>query len=441
MRLSYSVNPYLPATHRRHLVYTLIEVVAEGDEAPSPAPLNLGLVVDASRSMRIPNLTEDEFTRLVAQGMAHRREVDGVQVWALTVPVGWKPKAPSNTEFVKEALRAVAARLRPQDRFSLVAFAQDALLMVGDTPGDRAQELLRAAERLDEIDLGDETYMARGMALSYRQMAHAISPDRVSRMLVLTDGYTKDMEECFAVTRQAGIAISTIGLGFDFNEELLIAIAEHSGGHAYFIDDPTTIPATFEHELTIAQGITGRDLTLTLITPTDITLRRAHRVRPSIVPLKARGDTLPLGDLEAEGIAVLMEWIVPPRRSGVYRLVRVELHGRMADDPHPRLITAEDLVVRYTEKVTLTRQTNPYLMAAVQRVSAFKLHNQAMQEASRGNIAGATRRLRMAGERLRELGEHELGRTMFTEAERLEREGNLSPAATKKLRYGTRRLR
>jgi hypothetical protein len=80
-------------------------------------------------------------------------------------------------------------------------------------------------------------------------------------------------------------------------------------------------------------------------------------------------------------------------------------------------------------------------MSAIQKVSAFKLQAQAMEEASRGNIAGATKRLRAAGERLVEMGEDDLGQTMLVEADLMDKEGQMSAEGTKKLRYGTRKLR
>ena len=167
MQLNCTVNPYIPVTHQRHLVYVLVGVDA-GDELETAqqgasVPINLGLVVDASRSMSIPILTETQFNELAAQGMAKKKKVDGVDVWQFEVPRGFKIEAPSNMDFTKEALRVVADRLRPIDRFSLVAFAEDALLMVSNTPGSQAAALLEGVDRLNRIDLGDETYMARGM--------------------------------------------------------------------------------------------------------------------------------------------------------------------------------------------------------------------------------------------------------------------------------------
>lgn len=446
MELNYTVNPYIPVTQQRHLVYALVEVEPGAVTQGTAASLNVGLVVDASDSMRIPILTEEQFREMSAKGMARQKTVDGVSVWQFEVPRGFKIEAPGNMNFTKQALRIVASHLRPGDRFSLVAFAEDALLMVPSTPGSDSDALVRAIARLDEIDLGDETYMARGMEMGHKQTAVGTASDTVSRMIVLTDGYTQEEAACRDWARrakEAGIVVSTMGLGLDFNEELLISLAEASGGHAYFIQDPAAVPEVFEQELAGAQSIAWRDLTLSLVLPADVTLRRAHRTSPTIAHVAANPDAIDLGDLEqGQPPAVLLELVVPPRPAGSYRLAQVALRARStASGGAQETVDRRDVLARYTERPSEAGQTDAHLMSVIQKVSAFKLQDQALEEAGRGNIAGATRRLRMAGERLIEMGQKDLGQTMLTEAERMEREGQMSAAGTKKLRYGTRKLK
>ena len=444
MKLTYTVNPYLPATQQRHLVYVLIEV-EPGETGSAATTLNLGLVVDASRSMSIPILTEAQFRNLAAQGMAQQKTVDGVRVWQFEVPRGFHIDAPSNMDFTKQALRIVADCLRPSDRFSLVAFAQDALLMVSNTPGTEAASLAKAADRLDQIDLGDETYMARGMQMGYKQAMPGVAPHAVSRMIVLTDGYTNEEHDCYGWARQAktdGIVVSTMGLGLDFNEELLISLADVSGGHAHFVEDPAEIPGVFQQELAGAQSVAWRDLSLTLEMPGEVTLRRAHRVRPDIVALPANAAQITLGDLESAGAAVLLELIVPPHPAGTYRLAQVALHARsMGQGSTVQALDQQDIIAQYTEKPTEAKQTDAHLMSVIQAVSAYKLQTQATEDARIGNVEGATRKLRLAGERLVEMGQKDLGQTMLQEAESMEKEGQMSVEGTKKLRYGTRKLR
>jgi Ca-activated chloride channel family protein len=452
MQLKCTVNPYIPVTHQRHLVYVLVEV-DPGEVPTAGASINLGLVVDASRSMSIPILTDQQFQKLRSMGMARQKTVDGVKVWQFDVPKGYHIEAPSNMDFTKEALRTAADLLRPGDRFSLVAFAEDALLMIGSTSAARKSELVEAVDRLDRIDLGDETYMARGMAMGHKQMqavpvsgtAAGLAADATSRMIVLTDGYTRDEREARAwaqQAKQAGIVVSTMGLGLDFNEELLISLADASGGEAYLIEDPQEIPVAFRQELTRAQSVTWRDLSLSLEIPGNVTLRRAHRVRPAIAPAAIEDGAIDLGNLEAERPpAALLELVVPPRPEGAYRLAQIALQGRATAAQAAQVIAQQDVLAHYTERPSLASQTDPNLMSVVQAVSAFKLQSQAIEEASQGNVARATRRLRTAGERLKEMGQEDLGETMLVEADLLEKEGQMSSGGTKKLRYGTRKLR
>jgi len=453
MQLHCTVNPYIPVTHQRHLVYVLVEV-DQGNVAPpvqqgAALPINLGLVVDASRSMSIPILTNEQFQKLRSMGMARQKIVDGVKVWQFEVPKGYSVEAPSNMDFTKEALRVVAGHLRPSDLFSLVAFAEDALLMVASSPGSRNSVLLEAIDRLDRANLGDDTYMARGVAQGLKQIQAGLSTgtDMNDRMIVLTDGYTLDEQETLTWTdkaHQSGIVVSTMGLGMDFNEQLLISMADRSGGESYLIEDPQQIPDAFAQELVRAQSVTWRNLSIELGLPGDVTLRRAHRVRPSIAvasPTTDRSPRIELGHLETDRPpAALLELVVPPRPEGAYRLAQVALRGQPSGATSEQMVHSADILVRYTERPSLAQQTDPTLMSIIQAVSAYKLQSTAIEEAQRGNVAQATRRLRAAGERLIEMGQDDLGQTMLVEADLLEQDGQMSSEGTKKLRYGTRKL-
>ena len=59
--LNYSLNnDYIPASAQSRLVYALVATQV-GDLRTVPVPVVLDLVVDASASMRIPLLTEEQF--------------------------------------------------------------------------------------------------------------------------------------------------------------------------------------------------------------------------------------------------------------------------------------------------------------------------------------------------------------------------------------------
>ncbi len=440
----------IPTAQQPQLVYVLLDIQPAGDLGSVRLPVNLSLVVDRSRSMCIPILTQEQFEELARRGAVREVVVDGVPVWEFSnVPEGLADSAPRNLDFVKTALRNVVEQLGPADRFSLVVFARDGRVLIGNEAAANRRRLLAAVDQLERLDLGDETYMARGMALGYAEAARRISSEMVSRMVLLTDGFAADGEECLRQAQAAAathLPISTVGLGAEFNEELLISIADMSKGNAYFIYDPQDIPAVFARELSGVQAVVLRNLELKLALTGGVELRRAHRVRPVIADLGtaaiAGGSaSIPLGDLERDAPpALLLELIAPPRPAGKYRLAQVVL---AYDNPAQGLMgqkVRSDIVVQYAEGPATGSTPDPQVMNVVEKVSAHNLQTRALQEARAGNVAGATVKLQAAYTRLLAMGETDLAEATRQEIENLQREGQISPAGTKRLRYETRRL-
>src|SRR5205085_9566857 len=103
--------------------------------------------------------------------------------------------------------------------------------------------------------------------------------------------------------RTAGIAVSTIGIGSEFNEKLLVDMADLSLGNAYFARIPQEIPPAFGQELAAVQSVVMRGLELEVTFSAGVEMRRAYRVRPSIAmvretPQDGRKMTTGMGDLD-----------------------------------------------------------------------------------------------------------------------------------------------
>ena len=92
--------------------------------------------------------------------------------------------------------------------------------------------------------------MALGMRAAIDEVKKNLSPDRLNRVLVLTDGQTYEETACIelAEKNRDQISFSTMGVGVEFNEKLLQRIAQDSNGKYHFIGDPAEIPQIFEDE-------------------------------------------------------------------------------------------------------------------------------------------------------------------------------------------------
>lgn len=449
-------TPYVPITSRPRLVYVLLEVNDSADGVSFP--VNLGLVVDVSESMHIRLATDSQFEELARAGVLKETLVDGVPAWQSTdVPRDVIDELPRKIDRVKDALQIAVEQLRPVDRFSLVAFAGQAVTLIPNTAGSQKRCLLKAIDKLDKLRLGDETYIAPGIALGFEDLRQHASSDLVDRLLVLTDGFAFDEKKCRAWAvraRRNRIPISTMGLGGEFNEELMIPIADRTGGEAYLLEKPDDIPPAFARELQRAQSVCYRNLELKLRPTRRVEIRAAYRVRPSISPLKPVNGggsySFPLGNLiVGEKLALLLELIVPPglspvngsRRSpGMYRLAQALL---AYDNPGGGAVgvkVREDVVVQYMADAEQEIQTVSQVMRVVEAVSAYKLQQEAQAELETGNVTKATRKLRAAATRLLDMGEEDLAAEMEQQAVELEQAGEADPHRTKRLRYETRKL-
>jgi hypothetical protein len=432
--------PVLEPCSEPQLCYLLVSVGAQG--GGGPRPVNWALVADASRSMRIPIVDEQQFRELVRSGGAHETLVDGVPVWQLSgpVPADVRAAAPSALDHVRRALHTVVERLGGDDRFALVACAESAVLLAGSRPGDDRGDLARAIGRLGQVDLGEATDLASGIAMGLDELRIGSDARRAGRLLLLTDGFTQRLQECIALAESAaaaGVAISTIGLGGEFQEDLLTTLADRSGGRALFLNTPHEIPRAVAAELDAARAVAVRAVRLTIAPAAGVVLRRVTRIRSALATLAAPVPSpgapidIALGDLPERGATrLLLELVAPAATGGMLPLAQITIAAE--EGAAYAAVTAE---IRHGAPPL----AQPVLDAAG-AASALRLQQRALAAAASGNAEEAARLLANAAARFDELGEPQLARAAREQAAALRRTGRLAALATKELTYATRRL-
>ncbi|MGC9335945.1 MAG: vWA domain-containing protein [Anaerolineae bacterium] len=407
LKLSCRLNkPQIPVMGTQQLVYVLVEAVPGADMAQVQMPLSLSLVLDKSGSM---------------QGQ--------------------------KIESLRTAAKLVVDRLGPDDTLSIVAFSDRKYLIAESQPVTDKEALKK---KIDRIRDGGGTAISGGMAQGLVELEKSLSPHRISRMLLLTDGQTfGDEKQCKKLGKQAGdkgIVVHALGLGDDWNEDLLDAIAEASGGLADFIDSPDKIVAFFNQAVQSMQDTVVQNAQMTFRLANGVTPRQVWQVLPMISnlgyrPLSDRDVQVSLGEMErGHPRSLLVELLVSPRPAGRYRVAQAEVSY---DVPGLGLVgekVKSDILLDFTADATLAKQYNPDVMNIVEKVTAFKLQTRALEEAKMGNIAGASQKLRAAATRLLEMGEEELAQSAMEEADNLDKSGQMSAHGTKKLRYETRKL-
>jgi Ca-activated chloride channel family protein len=438
----------VPANSEPRLVYLLVDIKPGERAQPLQAPVNIAIVLDVSESMRLPVLSQAQFQELKQEGHVEETISDGVPVWTFrTIPEHIREQAPSNLEAVQRAISYSADHLEAHDRVSLVAFAERAQPLLSGLEGSERERVIEAVTNLGTVSLGDGTDMATGLAVGISEVRRNATPEMLNRVLILTDGFARDIERVqrlAAEARAAGVGISTLGIGSEFNEKLLLDLADSSLGNAYFARVPQEIPPAFGQELAAAQSVVLRGVELEVTFSAGVEMRRAYRARPSIAPVReaardGRKVTIGVGDLDPlNPPALLLELIVPTRAAGNFRIARVLISHQDGSGARSAVET-QDVVLHYSASGR-REELNHVVMNTVEKVTAYALQTRALEEAAVGNISGATKKLRASATRLLTMGEVELAQAAEEEAVRLEQGGEISPEGAKELRYATRKL-
>ncbi len=396
----------VPLTTTQQLIYVLIEAKPNEIVAHSRMNLNFGFVLDHSGSMR------------------------GAKI-----------------ERLKEAMILALSKMAPDDLVSVTIFHDGAQVIARSAPLSAQGDL---AHKVKQLQAGGGTQMSRGMSLGLREVYSQFNESRVNQLLLLTDGQTYgDEEQCLRLAKEAGehkIAIQALGLGDDWNEDLLDEIGKRSGGDSDQVQSPDEIVPLFTQTVERSQKAVVRNAQMTLRLVSGVVPRQVWQVTPSIVnlgykPLGEHDVQVQLDQLDAEqGKALVIELLIPPRNAGRYRIAQIEMGYDLPMQNVTGASVRRDIVLDYTADAQAAKSYDATMMNLIERLTAYKLQTRALDDAKMGNVAGATQKLRAAATRLLELGETDLAEAAQQEANNLEQNGQMSASGTKKLHYQTRKL-
>jgi Ca-activated chloride channel family protein len=186
----------------------------------------------------------------------------------------------------KQAARHLVGLLKDEDRLAIVHYGSD----VKSLPGQPATAANRE-RMLHFIDgIWDEggTNIGAGLAAGRFQLAQAQGHFSVNRLILMSDGQpTEGVTDDAGLTRQAqeiratGITVSAIGVGTDFNEDLMQAFAEYGAGAYGFLEDAGQLATLFQKDLQQATTAVARDVTLSFTLPPGTSLGEVLGYRAS----------------------------------------------------------------------------------------------------------------------------------------------------------------
>lgn len=223
-------------------------------------------------------------------------------------------------DLAKQAVEEALARLDDRDRFSIVVYDDQIDVVVESTPAS-AEARRNATDRLSHIDARGSTNLADGWLRGCEQVATHLSAEGVDRVLLLTDGLANvgmtDRDELAhhaGELRARGVSTTTFGVGNDFDEALLQAMADAGGGHFYYIADAAQIRDHIASEVGETLEVVARDAKLEVLAGEGIDV---EAISPQRVDTHGVRSVVTLGDLVSDQVVeVVLRLTFPYGRLG-----------------------------------------------------------------------------------------------------------------------------
>lgn len=382
--------------------YVLLEVAPAPDLSISRLPLNLCLVLDRSTSM---------------QGMRLQQ--------------------------VKEGTRQIIDRLNPEDALSVVVFSDRAEVIL---PSQKNIDKAMAKSIASTIQPSGGTEMLQGLTTGLQELEKHKANISVNHLVLLTDGQTYgDEQGCLEKADWAGlnqISLTTMGIGSDWNENLLDKMSASSGGTSVYIDSPRKIVDIFKDTIRNLSTVVAREMSMSLNLSNGVTFKEGFQITPYIHRLDINADRTILGPLgTGQGKTLLMEFRVQSKvAANENKLMRITVDGDVPGQVNRRNWEWMDISGNFVSNLDENVEIPSTIITALGKLAIFKMQEKAMEDLENGQISAATQRLETMATRLLNLGETDLARAALLEAGRLARTGDLSAEGRKKIKYGTRSL-
>lgn len=239
---------------------------------------------------------------------------------ALVIDTSGSMEEQGKLDYVKEAALAMISRLRPEDRFALIAYSTKARVLYPSQPvgqGQQMQWLINSLEATGGTNLGE------GLLEGFHQVRNHARPSVISRVLLLSDGLAnigitsnEELAQMTLAQAEAGVSLSSFGVGLDFNEDLLAALAESGRGMYYFIDHPESMNSILAKEFKSVEQLAAADIKVNINLGSGLVI---EQVFANSFEVNGNQVTVRFGDLAA-GERRRMQIRVRPKLPGAVRL-------------------------------------------------------------------------------------------------------------------------
>lgn len=298
-------------------------------------------------------------------------------------------------EFARQSASYAVQQLLPTDRVSVTIFDDRVGLLVPSTLVENKAQIISL---IQEIQPRGSTALHEGWIQGSIQVSKHLNSEHLNRAILLSDGLANVGEtnpdliaQDVHGLSQRGVSTTTMGVGDDYDEDLLEAMARSGDGNFYHIESPDQLPNFFQAELQGLMATVGNTVSLGIETQNNVIL---HDVLNDLD--KTNYGRLKLPNLvKGNVISIVVRLKVSPTINSD-NICRFRLAWNDPDQEQRQIISSTLAL----PSVSSAQLTEFPINAEVQEQIAILMTAQARQEAvqyiDRGNFSAAQASLRNA---------------------------------------------
>ncbi len=295
-------------------------------------------------------------------------------------------------EQAKQAAHMLIDQLDESDIFSLVMYDTEVEVLVPARKlGKGKRDIQR---RISRIQTGGSTALYDGVNSGGRELREFLSEGRINRVMLLSDGIANvgpsSNREIATLGQQLAredISVTTVGLGDDYNENLMTALSEASDANYYYVADVEQLPEVFRSELGELKSLVARNITIRIECPEGV---RPIRFLGRPEKLDSRKETIEFKTLSSDQTRELfLECAIESEALGeISEIVQVDLEFGDVENPSATQRLKKTVVVGYTKDLKLAERTVDQGLVAEAAIYDNAVETEkAIALADQGNIA------------------------------------------------------
>lgn len=173
--------------------------------------------------------------------------------------------APNKLPLVKDAMRRLVERLRPDDRVAIVTYAGTSGIALRSTPAREARAIVAA---LDTLNAGGSTNGAMGIQTAYELAKANFVAGGINRVVLCTDGdfnvgsiSQHDLAALVGENAKSGVELAVLGFGMTTrNDPTLEQLAASGGGRSGYVATRAEADALLGRQIDEAPQLVARDV-------------------------------------------------------------------------------------------------------------------------------------------------------------------------------------